>query len=361
MENKMIVPFGSQHITLLEPVRFIFETENEKIVNVDVDVGYVHRGIEKACQTKLNYKQVAYIIPRICGLCAMSHALAYITAVEKILEFDPPKKAKYLRVLVHELDRIHSHLFAMAHVAEAAGYENLVMHLFRDRELAMECLEILTGNRVQYDYGCIGGVNRDLTPEVEKILRKKLKKLEDRIHWFKDLYMNDYTLSLRWKGIGVISKEMAEKYNAAGPVARASGVRTDARAEFDALPYRDLGFEMIVYKDGDIYSRNLVRLDEIFVSLRIIWNILDGLPEGNYKEEVKGLPKGESVCRWEAPRGELFMHVRGDGKQILTRVRVKTPTFSNIPVLRELFVGANYADVPAIITSFDPCMSCTAR
>ena len=361
MGNKMIVPFGSQHVALPEPVRFVFETENEIITNVEVDVGYVHRGIEKACQTKIGYKQVAYVVPRICGLCSISHNMAYIIAIEKLLEFEAPKRAKYLRVLAHELDRIHSHLFAMAHVAEAAGYENLVMYLFRDRELVMECLELLTGNRVQFDYGCIGGVNRDLTPEVEKELRKKLKKLEERLFWFRDVYLKDYTLNLRWKGVGVIPKEMAEKYNAAGPVARGSGVRTDARAEFDALPYRELGFEMVVYEEGDIWARNMVRMDELLISMRMIWNVLDGLPEGNYKENVKGMPKGEAVCRWEAPRGELFYHVRGDGKQILTRMRVKTPTFSNIPVLKELFIGANYADVPAIIISFDPCLSCTAR
>ena len=361
MGKRITVPFGSQHVALPEPVRFVFQTENEKIVDVEVDVGYVHRGIEKACSTKFKYMQVGYVVARVCGLCSISHNLAYVTAVERLMGIEVPRKALYLRVLVSELDRIHSHLLAMGHTAEVAGYENLFMQTFRHRELVMEMLELLTGNRVQYDFACIGGVNRDLTPEVEKTLREKLKILEERAYWLRDIYENDFSLNLRWKGVGVVTKEMAKEMNVVGPPARASGLATDVRNEYNYLPFKEVGYKMVVLEGGSIYERNLVRALEVLNSIEMCWNVLDGLPEGDISVPVKGLPEGEMFVRVEAPRGELFYYIRGSKKLILDRVRIKVPTFSNIPVMKELFVGMDYSDVPATVISFDPCLSCTAR
>ncbi len=361
MGKRITVPFGSQHVALPEPVRFVFQTENEKIVDVEVDVGYVHRGIEKACATKFKYMQVGYVVARVCGLCSISHTLGYVTAVERLMGVEVPKRALYLRLLVSELDRIHSHLLAMGHTAEVAGYENLFMQTFRHRELVMEMLELLTGNRVQFDYACIGGVNRDLTSDVEKVLRGKLKVLEEKAQWLKDVYENDFSLNLRWKGIGAVTEEMAKEMNVVGPPARAVGLKTDVRAEFDYLPFKEVGYRMVVLKGGSIYERNLVRALEILNSIEMCWNILDGLPEGDIKVPVKGLPEGEMFVRIEAPRGELFYYIRGSKKLILDRVRIRVPTFANIPVMKELFIGMDYADVPATVISFDPCLSCTAR
>ncbi|WP_456455083.1 hydrogenase large subunit [Thermovibrio sp.] len=361
MGRRITVPFGSQHVALPEPIRFIFETENEKIVSVDVDVGYVHRGIEKACQTKFKYTQVAYVVARVCGLCSISHSLAFIVAVERMMGIEVPKRAQYLRLIVSELDRIHSHLLAMGHTAEVAGYENLFMQTFRYRETVMELLELLTGNRVQFDFATLGGVNRDLTPEVEKVLKEKLKKLKKDCLWIADVFENDYTLNLRWKGVGVITKEMAYEYNVVGPPARAAGLKIDSRAEFNYLPYREVGYRLITRNGGDIYDRNLVRAYEVLNSIEMVENALEGLPEGETRISVKGLPEGESFVRLEAPRGELFYYVKASKKLVLDRVRIRVPTFSNIPVMKELFVGMDYADVPATVISFDPCLSCTAR
>ncbi|WP_163328554.1 nickel-dependent hydrogenase large subunit [Desulfurobacterium thermolithotrophum] len=361
MGNRITIPFGSQHVALPEPVRFVFQTENEKIIDVEVDVGYVHRGIEKACMTKFKYTQVGYVVARVCGLCAISHTLGYVTAVERLMEIEVPKKALYLRLLVSELDRVHSHLLAMGHLAEVAGYENLFMHTFRDRELVMELQELVTGNRIQFDYAIVGGVNRDLSLEVEKELREKLKDLQERCLWLKDVFENDYTIKLRWKGIGVITPEMARELNVVGPPARASGLATDARNEFNYLPFKEVGYKLITMKDGDIYARNMVRAEETLNSLEMIFNLLDGMPEGDIKVPVKGLPEGEAFVRIEAPRGELFYYLKGSKKLILDRLRIKVPTFSNIPVMKELFIGMDYADVPATVISFDPCLSCTAR
>jgi len=362
MGKRFVVPFGSQHIAIPEPIRFIFTTENEIIRGVSVDFGYVHRGIEKACMTKFKYTQVPYVVARVCGLCSISHATAYCLAVETLMDIEVPERAKYLRIIAHELDRIHSHLFAVAHLSEVAGYENLFMRVMRDRELVMECLEIFTGNRVQYDYSTVGGVNRDLTPEVKETLKKKLKELEKRLCELKEIFEKDYTLQQRWKGAGVITKEMAYKYNAVGPIARASGLATDCRVEFEYLPYAELGYQMVLYTEGDIWARNMVRVDETLVSMEILKNALENLPEGPIKvERIRGNPNGEALVRWEAPRGELLYYVKGNGKPVLERLRIKTPTFSVIPVMKELYKDQPYALVPDITISFDPCLSCTAR
>ncbi|HID79563.1 MAG TPA: proton-conducting membrane transporter [Aquifex aeolicus] len=361
MGKKFVVPFGSQHIAIPEPIRFIFTTENEIIKSVSVDFGYVHRGIEKACMTRYKYTQVPYVVARVCGLCAVSQATAYCMAIESLMDIEIPERAKYLRIIVHEMDRIHSHLFAIAHLSEAAGYENLFMRVMRDREFVMECLEILTGNRIQADYSTIGGVNRDLTKEVYEILKPRLDELERRLYELKEIFERDYTLQKKWKGIGVITLEMAQKYNAVGPVARASGLATDCRVEFEYLPYKELDYKMVLYQEGDVWARNMVRLDETLVSIRVLKNAIDNLPEGDIKVKVKGNPKGEALIRWEAPRGELLYYVKGNGKSVLERLRIKTPTFSVIPVMKELYYNQPYAFVPDITISFDPCLSCSAR
>ncbi len=360
MGNRITIPFGSQHVALPEPVRFVFQTRNEKIVDVEVDVGYVHRGIEKACMTKFKYMQVGYVVARVCGLCAISHTLGYVTAVENLMGVEVPKRALYLRLIVSELDRIHSHLLAMGHTAEVAGYEHLFMRTFRERELVMELLELLTGNRVQFDYATIGGVNRDLTPEVERELKKKLSLLKEKCLELKDIFENDYTLKYRWKGTGAVSLKMAKELNVVGPPARASGLRIDMR-ETGYLPFEEVGLRVITRNEGDIYARNLVRADEVINSIEMVENALNGLPEGEVKVSVKGLPEGETFVRIEAPRGELFYYVKANKKPILERLRIRVPTFSNIPVMKELFVGMDYSDVPATVISFDPCLSCTAR
>jgi len=231
----------------------------------------------------------------------------------------------------------------------------------RDREFVMECLEILTGNRIQADYSTIGGVNRDLTKEVYEILKPRLDELERRLYELKEIFERDYTLQKKWKGIGVITLEMAQKYNAVGPVARASGLATDCRVEFEYLPYKELDYKMVLYQEGDVWARNMVRLDETLVSIRVLKNAIDNLPEGDIKVKVKGNPKGEALIRWEAPRGELLYYVKGNGKSVLERLRIKTPTFSVIPVMKELYYNQPYAFVPDITISFDPCLSCSAR
>lgn len=361
MKKVVNIPLGSQHISLLEPIRFQFTTENEKIVGVGADVGFVHRGIEKACSEKFEWKKVGYVVARVCGLCAITHSLSYTLAAEKLLGFESNERIKYLRMLMVEMDRIHSHMLCLAHVSENAGFEAMFMQIMADRELVMDIQEAISGNRVQFDYIAIGGVNRDVTPELVQMIHRNLDILLPKIDDLMERFSSNWTLSLKYKGIGTLTLEEAYTYNALGPLARAAGLKTDVRAESSDFPYEEVGFEMIIEKSGDIYARNIVRLREIYNSIAMCKNIADNLPAGEILQKVKGKPEGETVVRVEAPRGELFYLVKGSRKNLLDRVRIKTPTFSAIPAMIEVFKGSEYADAPAILASFDPCMSCTAK
>jgi ech hydrogenase subunit E len=362
MSKKTInIPLGSQHISLLEPVRFKFECENEKIVGVDSDVGFVHRGIEKACTTKFKFDAITYVVARVCGLCAITHSLSYTVSIEKLLGAEISQKSKYLRILLLELDRIHSHMLCLSHTCENAGFEAMFMQIMGDREYIMEIQELITGNRVQFDYICTGGVNRDLTSENGKKIIQKLEIVKQKILEYSDEFSNNWSLSLKFKGIGALSLDDAYRFNAIGPLARASGLIVDVRNEIDYLPYSEVGFEIQSETSGDIHGRNRVRLNEILNSITMCQNILNGLPEGDIFTKVKGKPNGEIITRFEAPRGELMYYVKGHGKAMLDRVRIKTPTFASIPTFSHIFLGEEYADAPAILASFDPCLSCTAK
>jgi len=361
MKKTINIPLGSQHISLLEPVRFKFECENEKIISVDSDVGFVHRGIERACTTKFKFDAIGYVVARVCGLCAITHSLSYTAAVEKLLGGEITKKAKYLRILLLELDRIHSHMLCLSHTCENAGFEAMFMRIMGDRELVMEIQELLTGNRVQFDYINIGGVNRDINSEVAKKIIENLYEVKQRVLGYMDEFTNNWSLSLKFKGIGALSLDDAYMFNAIGPLARASGLTIDVRNEIDYLPFNEVGFAMQTQSEGDINARNIVRLNEILNSILMCENILSGLPEGEIFTKLKGKPNGEAIVRFEAPRGELMYYVKGNGSAMLERVRIKTPTFASIPAFSHIFVGQDYADAPAILASFDPCLSCTAK
>jgi ech hydrogenase subunit E len=362
MGKKYEIPVGAQHISLLEPLHFKFTTENEKIVDIDANVFYVHRGIEKACCSKFKFRQVSFVVGRVCGLCSISHTTAYSQVAEKLVKIEIPKKAKYLRILVIELDRIHSHLLCLSHVAENSGFEALFMKTMQYREAFMEMLEAVCGNRVQFDYSIVGGVARDLKPEVAQMILKGMKNFERELKELFNIYQNNWTLSLKNKGAGAITKEEAMRLNVVGPFARAAGLAIDVRNETeDLLPWKEVGFRMITEFSGDVYARNIVRLREIDNSMQIIRNVIAGLPEGALITETKAFPDGEAVVRLEAPRGELFYYAKGNKTQILERLKIKAPTFSNISGMVEGFRENEYGSVPAIIASYDPCLSCTAR
>lgn len=362
MGRQYEIPVGAQHISLLEPLHFKFTTENEKIISTDANVYYVHRGIEQACVSKFKFRQVSFVVGRVCGLCSISHTTAYSQVAEKLLKIEIPKRAKYLRMLVIELDRIHSHLLCLSHVAENSGFEALFMKTMQYREFSMELLEAVCGNRIQYDFSIVGGVARDLKPEIGQLILQRLKTFMPQLAELVNIYENNWTLSLKNKGVGVLTKQDAMLLNVVGPFARAAGLAVDVRDETeDLLPWKEVGFEMITDTAGDVHARNMIRLREIYVSIRIIQNIINGLPEGELVTETKAFPDGEATVRLEAPRGELFYYAKGNKTQVLERLKIKAPTFSNVAGMVKAFEGNEYGSAPAIIASYDPCLSCTAR
>ncbi|MFI5187521.1 MAG: nickel-dependent hydrogenase large subunit [Chitinophagales bacterium] len=362
MSKQYEIPVGAQHISLLEPLHFKFTTENEKIVGTTANVYYVHRGIEKACCTKFKFRQVSFVVGRVCGLCSISHTTAYSQVAEKLVKIEIPLRAKYLRMLVIELDRIHSHLLCLSHVAENSGFEALFMKTMQYREAFMELLEAVCGNRIQYDFSIVGGVARDLKVDVAAMIMKRLKEFKPQLDELLDIFQNNWSLSLKNKEAGAITIKDAMRLNVVGPFARAAGLAIDVRNETeDLLPWKKVGFEIITETGGDVYARNLVRLREIYVSMTIIENIVYGLPESALITETKAFPEGEAVVRIEAPRGELFYYAKGNKTQVLERLKIKAPTFSNISAMVEGFKENEYGSVPAIIASYDPCLSCTAR
>lgn len=362
MSKRYEIPLGAQHISLLEPLHFKFTTENEKIVATTANVYYVHRGIEKACCTKFKFRQVSFVVGRVCGLCSVSHTTAYSQVAEKLVKIEVPPRAKYLRMLVIELDRIHSHLLCLSHVAENSGFEALFMKTMQYRESFMELLEAVCGNRIQYDFSIVGGVARDLKPEIGLMITERLKKFKPQLDELVDIFQNNWTLGLKNKKAGAITREDAIRLDVVGPFARAAGLAVDVRNETeDLLPWKQAGFKIVTETGGDAHSRNLVRLREIYVSIRIIGNIISGLPESALVTETKAFPEGEAVVRLEAPRGELFYYAKGNKTQILERLKIKAPTFSNISAMVEGFQENEYGSVPAIIASYDPCLSCTSR
>jgi ech hydrogenase subunit E len=362
MGKQYEIPMGAQHVSLLEPLHFKFTTENEKIVDTTANVFYVHRGIEQACCSKFKFRQVSFVVGRVCGLCSISHSTAYSQVAEKLVKIEIPRRAKYLRMLVIELDRIHSHLLCLSHVAENSGFEALFMKTMQYREFSMEMLEAICGNRIQYDFSIVGGVARDLKPQVGQMVLDRLKIFKPQLDELVDIYQNNWTLSLKNKGAGAITREDALRLNVVGPFARAAGLAIDVRNETeDLLPWKEVGFEIVTDKAGDVHARNMVRLHELFVSMRMIENIINGLPESELITETKAFPDGEAVVRLEAPRGELLYYAKGNKTQILERLKIKAPTFSNVPAMVEAFKGNEYGSTPAIIASYDPCLSCTSR
>ena len=362
-ENSRLVKIiiGPQHPALLEPEKFAVTVDGETVTNVEPRIGYVHRGIEKATETR-TYLQDVYLVERICGICNACHAYGFVGAVEKIMKLDVPPRAKYLRVIALELNRLHSHLLTLGHAGLEIGYESVFQYFWRDREPIMDLVELTSGNRVYGSLMTVGGVRRDIKDTDMPKIRSILKDLRGKLPFYRQIYENEPTLKLRMKDVGVLSRDDAIKLSVVGPVARGSGVDIDVRKDDPHEAYGEIPFKEIVYSSGDVWARMNVRMDEVEESINIIDYALDHMPSGPFRIDVpRSVPAGEAIHRLEAPRGELFYYVRSNGTDMPDRVKVRTPTFANIPSFLKSAIGESIADVPANFVSLDPCFSCTDR
>jgi formate hydrogenlyase subunit 5 len=352
---------GPQHPALIEPEKFSLKVEGEIVREVTPRIGYVHRGIEKAAESRTYLKDV-YLVERICGICNACHATCFCQTVEAIMGTEVPVRARYLRTLILELNRIQSHMLLLGHAGLEIGYEPFFQYMWRDREIAMDMMETLTGNRVIASFVAIGGVRRDLKEERISEIKAGLKALRKRMAFYANLLESDSTIRMRTKGVGTLKREDALKLSVVGPVARGSDVKIDVRKDEPYAAYKEIPFKMISRSEGDSWARLMIRLDEINESIAILDFALDNLPTGPYRVRVPRIvPPGEALSRVEAPRGELFYYVKSNGTAYPNRVKVRTPTFANIPSFVEIARGGNIADVPASFVSLDPCFSCTDR
>jgi formate hydrogenlyase subunit 5 len=361
-DGRMVnIIMGPQHPALIEPEKFSLEVDGEIVEKVEPRIGYVHRGIEKAAE-KRTYLQDIYLVERICGICNACHASCFCQTVEAIMGISAPSRAKYLRTIILELNRIHSHMLLLGHAGFEIGYESLFQYMWRDRETVMDIMERLTGNRVIASFITIGGVRRDIKEGMISKIKEELAALKKKMSFYKQLFESDSTLRMRTKNVGVLSERDALKLCVVGPVARGSNVKMDVRKDDPYAAYEEIPFRMITYSEGDSWARLMVRLDEISESIDIITYALDNLPSGPYRIRVPRIvPAGEALSRAEAPRGELFYYVKSNGTAYPERVKVRTPTFANILSFVHIAEGGNIADVPASFVSLDPCFSCTDR
>ena len=361
MGKSTVIPFGPQHPVLPEPVHLDLELQDEKVVRAIPSIGYVHRGLEKLVE-KRDFQQYVYIAERVCGICSFGHGWGYSQCVEGLMNIEVPHRAQYLRTIWHELSRVHSHLLWLGLAADAMGFESLFMQSWRLRELVLDIFEHTTGGRVIFSVCKVGGVRRDIDDVGRKLFIDQIKKLREQLKTIMPIFLDDETVRMRLKGVGVLSMQDAKDLGCVGPMARASGVVQDLRMIDGVGAYHEIGFTPIVETDGDCYARVKVRLRELIQSLDIIEACLEQLPEGEIDVKPKGFPpKGEYFSRVEQPRGEAFYYVKGNGTKFLERYRVRTPTNVNLAALVKTLQGCDLADVPNLILTIDPCISCTER
>lgn len=359
MAKRSIVPFGPQHPVLPEPIHLDLVLEDETVVGAVPSIGYVHRGLETLVKKK-DFKQYVYIAERICGICSCGHGLGYCMAVENVMGIEVPERAQYLRVIWVEMSRIHSHLLWLGLLADALGFESLFMESWRVREKILDMFDETTGGRIIHSVNQVGGVQRDMDSAMLKHLLETIRDIERDLKPLVDTFLKDYTVQSRLKGTGILKKDDAILLGAVGPMLRASGVEYDARV-LGYGAYKHLSVEPIISADGDCYGRCEVRLKELFQSFALIREAIGKIPEGDILVPVKGNPSGEYFLRIEQPRGEAIYYVKGNGTKFLDRFRLRTPTTSNIPPLVETLKGCQLADVPVLILTIDPCISCTER
>ena len=357
-----IVPIGPYHPALEEPIHAKLYTEGEVIKDAEVFVGYNHRGIEKLA-TERNAIQTLVLVERVCGICSHSHALTYAMCVENINGIEVPKRGQYIRVITAELERLHSHFLWLGIACHIVGHDSMFMHIWDERELVMDLLEKMTGNRVNYAMVTVGGARRDIDDELRRELLEACDKLKAPLDRITEIALTDKTIAMRTKGVGVLPKEDALRMGAVGPHARASGVKVDVRKDAPYSSYEDFDFDVPVVESGDVFARVVVRALECYASIKIIRQALENLPATpiNLGNKLIKIQPGQAVCRHEAPRGQLSHMVVGDGSFNNHRVSIHVPSYKNTPTVPFMLRGNTVADAGLIIASIDPCFSCLDR
>jgi len=360
--DKNIIPVGPYHPLLEEAEYFTLQVDGETVVDIDLEIGWMHRGHEFISESK-TFTQSLYLVERICGICSTSHPLAAVHAMEDVDNIEIPSRARYIRTLVGELERIHSHLLWLGLAGHFIGYDTLWMWAWKYREPVLQMFEIISGNRNHYGMMRVGGVAKDVDPEKVKSLLDIMDEIEKKIEMIAKAATDDPVLKSRLKGVGVLTKKDAIDFCAVGPTARASGVSIDVRKDEPTDAYDLVDFKIIVAQNGDVFDKTVVRLLETFESIKICKQCLEKLKSvtGGIRNNVKEISPGEGIGRYEAPRGEVFHYVRTDGTNRPVRHKVRAPSYVNIPTFKASCKGIPVADALITLAAVDPCYCCTER
>ncbi|HVT97508.1 MAG TPA: nickel-dependent hydrogenase large subunit [Acidobacteriaceae bacterium] len=356
------IPMGPYHPALEEPYKLEMFCEGETVCDARLHIGFNFRGIEHLAESR-NYIQVIALMERVCGICSNIHTLTLCQAMEQLTGLEPPPRALYIRVIMAELERLHSHILWAGIASKLMGFKTMFMSCFALREKIMDVLQAISGNRVNYAMNRIGGTNRDIS-DPDDILAA-VNKLESEITGTViPIFTTSATARLRCAGIGVLTHERAIACGVVGPTARASGVTQDIRQAAPYAAYPELDFHVTVESAGDVRARLFVRALEIVQSCRLLRQALTKIPSGPYNtgDAKIAFAAGTAISRAEAPRGEIVYSVSWkENSRTPARVHVRTPTYANMPAVRWMVQGARLADTPLIQASIDPCYSCTDR
>jgi NADH-quinone oxidoreductase subunit D len=365
MSHKVIVPIGPYHPLQEEPEFFQLYVDGEKVVDIDIIIGYNHRGVEKLSEGK-HYDQIAFLVERICGICSSSHPYTYVLAVEDLFGGEAsivPERALYIRTIIDELQRIHSHLLWLGLAGHFIGYNTVWMWAWKYREPVLDMFEMITGNRNNYAMFKVGGVRRDIKDEDIPALKKTLDELAPSLNMFYKAINDDPVIKARLKKAGTLTKEQAVDWCVVGPTARASGVNIDVRRDepYGAFLLNTIDWNVVLEKDGDVFAKTMVRILEMEDSINIINQALNKIPKGEIDANIKDIPPGEGIGRTEAPRGECIHYIKSDGTNRPVRHKIRAPSFMNVASDKVAAVGGTISDATLTLAAVDPCYCCTER
>lgn len=359
-ENKIkseeyFVNMGPQHPAAHGVLRLILTIDGETIVNVDPDLGYIHRSIEKMCERD-SYQQIVHLTDRMDYLSSHINNEAVCLAVEKGLQLEVPERVKVIRTILSELTRLASHQLWWGVMGMDVGALTTYFYAFRDREMINDIFEETCGARLTMNYNIPGGLMYDIHPNFVKRVKEFITHFKTKLPEYDRLLSGNVIFINRTKGVGVLSKEDAISYGVSGPVARGSGFASDVRKRHPYSAYDQVSFKEIVLNEGDTLARYRVRILEMWESLSIIEQLIDNIPEGDHLVATKAvikLPKGEFYQRVETARGELGVYINSDGNKNPYRLKFRSPGFSNLSALNHVAKGGKIGDLVSIMASFD--------
>ena len=357
------VPLGPLHVTSDEPGHFRLFCDGDEIIDADYRLFYQHRGMEKLAENRMNYDQMGYLAERVCGICGYAHAIACIEAAEKAIKLEIPLRAKAIRVICLEIERLHSHLLNIGLACEVTGNYNAFMHIFRVREYSMELAQLVTGGRKTYGNVVMGGLRRDMTNHEIKKGLEIINKLDIQISEIWDAVLEDKRQIGRWKGVGILDRQIARDFSPVGPNMRGSGFKRDNRYDHPYDFFKQIEFEVAVEHGCDVFAREMVRYKELKSSIHIIRQCFEMMPQTPIMIDPVTMIKPENFALGhdEAPRGENVHWIMQGSAQKVYRWRCRAATYNNWPSLRYQFRGNNISDAALIVCSLDPCYSCTER